>query len=73
LWGVGFLAAQFLFVVSQSVDELVALVAGSVLAAILIFMLYVIHPEDAASLFQYLTLLCIPRMYLDARNAEPMV
>ncbi|KAF8137515.1 hypothetical protein EV363DRAFT_1318186 [Boletus edulis] len=76
LWGVGLLTAQFLFVASQSVSKFVALVAGSAIAAMMLFVLCVIHPEDAsmASLFRSLTSLCIPRLYdLEASEDESMV
>ncbi|KAG6377423.1 hypothetical protein JVT61DRAFT_15226 [Boletus reticuloceps] len=76
LWGIGLLTAQFLFVASQSVSKFVALVAGSVIAAMMLFVLCVIHPEDAsmASLFRSLTSLCIPHLYdLEASEDESMV
>ncbi|KAH0826640.1 hypothetical protein J3R83DRAFT_5025 [Lanmaoa asiatica] len=76
LWGVGLLTAQLLFIASRSVNRLVALLAACVIAAILMFMLCVIHPEDAsiASLTESFTSLCMPHLYtLDAREGELMV
>jgi hypothetical protein len=75
LWSIGFLTAQFLFVAFQSVNKFVALMAACVIAAILMFLVCVIHPEDAsiASLSR-LTSLYMPRLYsLDARLDESMV
>ncbi|KAG8216880.1 hypothetical protein J3R82DRAFT_7147 [Butyriboletus roseoflavus] len=76
LWGVGLLTAQFIFIASQSVSRFVALLIACVIAAILVFMLCVIHPEDAsmASLCRSLVSLCIPHLYgLDTREGESMV
>ena len=77
LWGVGFLTAQFIFIAAQSVNRFVALIAGSVIAGIMLFLLYVIHPEEASvgEIFQsFTTLSCMPRLYaLETPQDELMV
>ncbi|KIJ11744.1 hypothetical protein PAXINDRAFT_15450 [Paxillus involutus ATCC 200175] len=63
MWGVGFLIAQFLFITSRSINKLVALVAASVLAILLVFILWVISPEEMgiASFFRNFASSCFPR------------
>ncbi|KAF9225806.1 hypothetical protein BS17DRAFT_777724 [Gyrodon lividus] len=75
MWGIGFLVAQFLFIASHSINKLVALVAASVLAILLVFILWVISPEDAglASLFRYFASSCFSQLYSqDRREDESM-
>ncbi|KAF9236647.1 hypothetical protein BU15DRAFT_76747 [Melanogaster broomeanus] len=64
MWAVGFLFAQFLFIASRSVSKLVALVAASFLAVLLLFILWVISPEEpgVVSLFRSLSTSYVARM-----------
>lgn len=76
LWGVGLLAAQFLFVVFHSVDKVFALIAACGMAAVLLCLLCVTHPEDASvpSLFRSFVALFAPNMYnSNAREDDQMV
>ncbi|KAF9233861.1 hypothetical protein BU15DRAFT_79718 [Melanogaster broomeanus] len=47
MWAVAFLFAQCLFIASRSVNKLVALVVVPFLAVLLLFILWVISPEEA--------------------------
>jgi len=76
LWGVGLLAAQFLYVVFYSVNRVVALIAACSVIAILICLLCATHPEDASvpSLFRSFVALFAPNMYnSNALENEQMV
>ncbi|KAF9236648.1 hypothetical protein BU15DRAFT_49787, partial [Melanogaster broomeanus] len=75
MWAVGFLFTQFLFVASRSVNKLVALVAASFLAVPLLFILWVISPEEAGvvPLFRSLSAWYVACTYSRAaREDEPM-
>ncbi|KIJ61625.1 hypothetical protein HYDPIDRAFT_96268 [Hydnomerulius pinastri MD-312] len=65
LWGVGFLVAQFLFVASRNINRFVALAAATILAAILLFIVWVISPEEGSwlSLLRSFTSSFSPHLY----------
>ncbi|KAG9313405.1 hypothetical protein JVU11DRAFT_5724 [Chiua virens] len=68
VWGIGFLTAQFLFVVSHNINRVVGLAAASVVAVILTFVICVTNPEedntsDFASFCRSLATCCLPRLY----------
>ncbi|KAF9236650.1 hypothetical protein BU15DRAFT_76749 [Melanogaster broomeanus] len=72
MWAIGFLFAQFLFVASRSVSKLVALVAASFLAVLLLFILWVISPEEpgVVSLFRSLSASYVAHMYSRASRED---
>jgi hypothetical protein len=72
MWGVGFLIAQFLFITSRSINKLVALVAASVLAILLVFILWVISPEEMgiASFFRNFASSCFPYVHAADRPED---
>ncbi|KAF9236645.1 hypothetical protein BU15DRAFT_76745 [Melanogaster broomeanus] len=72
MWAVGFLFAQFLFIASRSVSKLVALVAASFLAVLLLFILWVISPEEpgVVSLFRSLSTSYVTHLYSGAARED---
>ncbi|KIL00338.1 hypothetical protein PAXRUDRAFT_821795 [Paxillus rubicundulus Ve08.2h10] len=75
MWSVGFLIAQFLFIASRSINKLFALVAASVLAILLVFILWVISPEEmgVAPLFRNFASSCFPHMHAVDRPEEELM